>query len=82
MHGDAVDINITGFDDETRTNLMRLLRQEGFTAFGSYTRSPNMLHADKRGVKAKWHHGRGGHPGWFKAGLTGKPALPKKTDEA
>lgn len=80
MHGDAVDINIASYSEEERTLLMQLLRQEGFTAFGSYTNSPNMLHADKRGYNAKWHHGRGGHPEWFKRGLVGEPVIPNQQE--
>ena len=65
VHGKAVDINLNGMDEEQRTQLMVALIKEGFTSFGSYTRSPNMLHADMRPNKAKWHHGKGTHPDWF-----------------
>lgn len=69
VEGTAVDINLNGLDEEQRTSLMIELIKQGFTSFGSYTRSPNMLHADMRRGKAKWHHGKGSHPTWFTRAL-------------
>lgn len=67
--GNAVDINLHGMDDTQKTQLMVSLMKQGFTSFGSYTRSPNMLHTDIRPKARKWHHGSGGHPQWFSQAL-------------
>lgn len=68
--GDAVDINLAGLSDQQRHILIWHLIAEGFTSFGSYSRSPNMLHADMRPLARRWHHGRGTHPAWFTRALT------------
>jgi len=69
MHGIAVDIDLNGMDIGTRYRLMVLLIQHGFTSFGSYDRSPNMLHADLRHRAVTWDQGDGIHPGWFNKAL-------------
>jgi len=68
--GDAVDINLAGLSAQQRHVLMWHLLENGFTSFGSYTRSPNMLHADMRPNARRWHHGSGAHPAWFTRALT------------
>ncbi len=68
--GDAVDINLAGLSSQQRYALMWHLLAEGFTSFGSYSRSPNMLHADMRPYARRWHHGSGTHPTWFTRALT------------
>lgn len=81
MHGTAVDINMAGMNTKTRYRLMVLLVQNGFTSFGSYDRSPNMLHADLRDRAATWDKGDGIHPDWFTKALrdTGWSRGMKKT---
>lgn len=80
VEGDAVDINLADYDDQTRSILMRLLRKAGFTSFGSYSKSPNMLHADMRPSFAKWHYGRGGHPKWYQDGMQEGPMSLSELD--
>ncbi|MEM9784871.1 MAG: D-Ala-D-Ala carboxypeptidase family metallohydrolase [Pseudomonadota bacterium] len=65
MEGIAADIDMTGMDYQTRYRLMTLLIQNGFRAFGTYDKHPNMLHADRREFATTWHYGPKGHPGWF-----------------
>lgn len=69
MVGDAVDLNLAGFSNAERQRLMSLLLEEGFTSFGSYGRSPTMLHADMRPHAAIWRHGGGDYPAWFRNAL-------------
>lgn len=70
MHGIAVDIDLGNMDSDTRYILMMLLIRHGFTSFGSYSRHPDMLHADMRERAATWHHGAGRHPEWFLRALS------------
>jgi len=62
--------NLAGLSAQQRHVLMWHLLENGFTSFGSYTRSPNMLHADMRPNARRWHHGSGAHPAWFTRALT------------
>ena len=68
--GDAVDINLAGLNEVERHALMWHLLAEGFTSFGSYARSPNMLHADMRSAARIWRHGGGAYPVWFRKALS------------
>ena len=69
MSGDAVDIDLAGFDDQDRYVLVWRLIEHGFTSFGTYGRSPNLLHADMRPRAAIWRHGGGRHPAWLRRAL-------------
>lgn len=69
MHGDAVDIDLRGYDAWTRYVLVWRLIENGFTSFGTYGGKPNLLHADMRPRAAIWRHGGGGHPQWLRRAL-------------
>lgn len=66
---DAVDINLRGMSAAQRYTLMWHLLSQGFTSFGSYARSTNMLHADMRQKARVWRHGDGRYPSWFRQAL-------------
>lgn len=66
----AVDINLRGLSAVERHRLMSHLMAEGFTSFGSYARSPDMLVADMRPQARIWRHGGGAHPQWFRNALS------------
>ena len=50
MHskGLAADINMAGMDDATRQDLIRRLHAAGVRRFGTYSKSPFMLHVDTK----------------------------------
>lgn len=70
LRSDAVDINLHGLTSLQRHALIWHLLAEGFTSFGSYARSPNMLHADMRPKARVWHRGPASHPAWFQRALS------------
>lgn len=67
---DAVDINLRGLDTAECHRLIWHLMAEGFTSFGSYAQSPDMVHADMRPRARVWHHGSGAHQLWFRKALS------------
>jgi spore germination cell wall hydrolase CwlJ-like protein len=46
--GSAADIDMSGMNDQQRTQLIRELRSRGVLRFGTYTNMPNMLHVDTK----------------------------------
>ncbi|MEO0995795.1 MAG: D-Ala-D-Ala carboxypeptidase family metallohydrolase, partial [Pseudomonadota bacterium] len=67
--GDAVDIDLSRYDNWARYALVWHLIDNGFTSFGTYGDRPNMLHADMRPRAAIWRHGGGRHPDWLRRAL-------------
>lgn len=47
-HGTAADIDMSGMNDQQRTQLIRELRSRGVLRFGTYSNMPNMLHVDTK----------------------------------
>ncbi|MTD92879.1 transglycosylase SLT domain-containing protein [Hyphomicrobium sp. xq] len=54
VHGDAFDIDMTGMAPDARERLLLLAMKNGFTSFGFYANSPDMLHVDTRQSGAAW----------------------------
>lgn len=69
IHGDAIDIDLSGFSLHARYVLAWYLIDKGFTSFGSYGDRPGMLHADRRPRAAIWHHGGCRQPRWLSQAL-------------
>jgi len=66
----AVDIDMSGLQDAARGNLVNTLQSVGLTGFGTYDKSPNMLHVDTR-PKPWFMHNKSNRniksaPDWFK----------------
>lgn len=67
MHGNAVDIDVSGLSVKERQDLIKLARAQGFGGVGVY---PNSLHLDK-GAKRNWgptYH-KGSTPEWALSAL-------------
>jgi hypothetical protein len=62
IHGNAMDIDLTGMPVEQRKELIRALSASGITGIGVY---PNSIHADI-GPRRAWgpSHGKSTIPGW------------------
>ena len=59
VHGTAFDIALPA-DPNERRRILTAAMQAGFTGFGFYADTPNMLHIDTRGTPANWFWGGGG----------------------
>lgn len=70
-HGTAVDIDVSRMDAATRHRLVMLLIRYGFTGFGSYDSSPDILHASLRAEVVTWDRGGGMRSTWFVGALKG-----------
>jgi len=69
MHGDAIDIDVSGMSREERTRLIRLARENGFGGIGVY---PNSLHIDKGRTRSWGPSFRNKSlPAWARAALDG-----------
>lgn len=81
VEGDAVDIDMSGMNDEERANLVRTLRANGASRFSTYS-TTNHLHVDMAPpvAGANWFmhdetNGKlGNAPEWFKAVAAEPPA--------
>lgn len=54
-HGKAADIDMSGMPDAQRAQLVNDLRAQGVLRFGTYTKSPNMLHVDLSDAQGGFH---------------------------
>ena len=76
MHGDAVDIDVSGLSQAERVRLIQMARQQGFGGVGIY---PNSIHLDKGAVRS-WgpSYRNSSLPKWARVALEGNSDVASK----
>ena len=76
LHGNAVDVDVSGLSEAERIALIQQARSAGFQGVGVYD---NSLHFDV-GPERAWgpSYSRDSLPAWANAGLNGTAAMPQQ----